>query len=61
MNKSTGRTVVVYAASGGSLMDKTSSRIQGIPGKGATVADGKVQHAGSSVRDMEKWLKDSGI
>ena len=57
----TGKTVVVYATSGGSRMGKTASRIQGILGKDTKVVDGKVLRSGSSVRDMEKWLKDLGV
>ena len=57
----TGKTVVVYATSGGSGMGKTASRVQGILGKGARVVDGKVLRASSSVQSIEKWLKDLGI
>ena len=57
----TGKTVVVYATSGGSRMGKTASLIQGILGKDTKVVDGKVLRSGSSVRDMEKWLKDLGV
>ena len=56
-----GKTIVLFATSGGSGFGKTAQRVRGLVSPNATVVEGKVLNGRQTEKSLRSWLEPLGL